>query len=104
MTVAFKRLIFCALVLAPRLGLAEALELTVWNRPAVARANERQIWDREKADFESKNPGITIRPISRDYIQQQFVTVMAGGKGPDVVHLWVGALPTLAGQDFLAPL
>lgn len=83
---------------------AEDLELTVWNRPAVARANERQLWDREKAEFEAKNPGTRVRAISRDYIQQQFVTVMAGGKGPDVVHLWVGALPTLAGQGFLAPM
>lgn len=86
------------------LGAAEPIELTVWNRPPVARANERLLFDKEAADFEQKNPGVRIKAISRDYIQQQFVTVMAGGKGPDVVHLWVGALPTLAREDFLSPL
>jgi len=47
---------------------------------------------------------VVVKGVSRDYIQQQFVTVMAGGKGPDVVHVWVGALPTLAREGFLAPL
>jgi multiple sugar transport system substrate-binding protein len=83
---------------------AEDLELTVWNRPPVARAKEQQLWDQEAHDFESQYPGVHVNAISRDYIQQQFVTVMAGGKGPDVVHIWVGALPTLARQGFLAPL
>jgi len=83
---------------------AEPVEITVCNRPAVARVNERSLWDAEAADFEARNPGVKVKAISRDYIQQQFVTVMAGGKGPDVVHLWVGALPTLARQGFLSPL
>jgi len=87
-----------------------ALELTVWNRPPEARAAERTLWDEETQQFadswraESNDPGFTVNAISRDYIQQQFVAVMAGGKGPDVAHVWVGALPTLARQGLLARL
>jgi ABC-type glycerol-3-phosphate transport system substrate-binding protein len=90
-------------------GKLSALTLTVWDRPPVARPQERQIWDAEAADFESSYKSQTgqevhVNGISRQYIQQQFVTVMAGGKGPDVVHVWVGALPTLAREGLLAPM
>lgn len=87
-----------------------ALDLTVWNRPPEARSAERQLWDEEAASFaadwskQSHDPDFKINAIARDYIQQQFVSVMAGGKGPDVAHVWVGALPTLARQGLLAPL
>ena len=77
--------------------------LTVWNQPPEARPAERQLWDQEAAEF-TQSSGVTVKPIARDYVQQQFVSVMAGGKGPDVAHVWVGALPTLARQGLLAPL
>ncbi len=88
---------------------AQALDLTVWNRPPVARPDERDIWDQELASFQESwrrkgGQELNVRAVSREYIQQQFVTVMAGGKGPDVVHLWVGALTTLAKEGFLSPL
>ena len=100
------------LLLALQLSAAAlpALELTVWNRPPQARAAERRLWDEEAGEFavswarESRDPGFRINAISRDYIQQQFVAVMAGGKGPDVAHVWAGALPTLARQGLLARL
>jgi ABC-type glycerol-3-phosphate transport system substrate-binding protein len=82
---------------------AVAVEITVWNQPAEARAAERKLWDEESAAF-SMASGDRVHPISRPYIQQQFVSVMASGKGPDVAHIWVGALPTLARQGLLAPL
>lgn len=91
-----------ALVLAVS-SAACAAELTVWNQPAEARGAERKLWDEEAAAF-SQASGVRIHPISRPYIQQQFVSVMASGKGPDVAHIWVGALPTLARQGLLAPL
>lgn len=81
----------------------DAAAITVWNQPAEARAAERRLWDEEAAAF-SRASGVKVRPISRPYIQQQFVSVMASGKGPDVAHIWVGALPTLARQGLLAPL
>ena len=84
-------------------ALLGAVEITVWNQPPEARASERQLWDEEAAEF-SRASGIQVRPIARPYIQQQFVSVMAGGKGPDVAHVWIGALPTLARQGLLAPL
>jgi multiple sugar transport system substrate-binding protein len=89
-------------ILAAPLG---ALELVVWNQPPEVRPAERQLWDEEAANF-AKTYGqpITVRAISRPFIQQQFVSVMASGKGPDVAHIWVGALPTLARQGLLAPL
>ena len=97
---------FALLSLAPPLA---ALELLVWNQPPEARPAERQLWDEEAADFVQsykgpKGESVTLRPIARPFIQQQFVSVMASGKGPDVAHIWVGALPTLARQGLLAPL
>lgn len=80
-----------------------AVTLTVWNQPPRARPAERQLWDEEAAAY-AQASGNTVRAIARDYVQQQFVSVMAGGKGPDVAHIWVGALPTLARQGLLAPL
>ena len=82
---------------------ARAVEISVWNQPPEARPAERQVWDEESAAF-SQASGIQVRPIARHYIQQQFVSVMAGGKGPDVAHVWVGALPGLAREGLLAPL
>jgi ABC-type glycerol-3-phosphate transport system substrate-binding protein len=93
-------LLWLALAAPATLG---AVSLTVWNQPPEARPAERQLWDQEAAEF-SQASGIEVKPIARDYIQQQFVSVMAGGKGPDVAHVWVGALPTLARQGLLAPL
>jgi multiple sugar transport system substrate-binding protein len=80
-----------------------AAEITVWNQPPEARPAERQVWDEEAAAF-TQASGVQVRPISRHYIQQQFVSVMAGGKGPDVAHVWVGALPALAREGLLAQL
>jgi ABC-type glycerol-3-phosphate transport system substrate-binding protein len=90
------------LALSARLG---ALELVIWNQPPEVRPAERQLWDEEAANFAlAYGKGLTVRAISRPFIQQQFVSVMASGKGPDVAHIWVGALPTLARQGLLAPL
>ncbi len=90
-------------------GAARPLVLTVWNQPPASRPDEREIWMSALRQFEAEYSArihrpFRVHPISREYIQQQFVTVMAGGKGPDVVHIWVGAVPTLARQGFLAPL
>lgn len=98
MTTAFRLLVAC--LLAVPLG---AATLTVWNQPPEAREAERRLWDEEAAAFSAAS-GVRVRAISRPYIQQQFVAVMASGKGPDVAHIWVGALPTLARQGLLAPL
>ena len=86
-----------------------AVELVIWNQPPEARPAERALWDEEAADFaqsyrDASGHPISLRTISRPFIQQQFVSVMASGKGPDVAHIWVGALPTLARQGLLAPL
>jgi multiple sugar transport system substrate-binding protein len=102
--VTLKDLLCIAFILFAVSAPADDIELTVWNRPPVARVNERTLWDAEASGFEAQTPGVHVTAIARDYIQQQFVTVMAGGKGPDVVHVWVGALPTLAREGFLAPL
>ncbi len=101
---------FC--IMLALLATAQAMaksRLTVWNRPGTARMAERGLWDDELEAFsvsqQDKTRGdLFVKAISRNYIQQQFVTVMAGGKGPDVVHVWVGSLSTLARQGFLSPL
>ena len=88
---------------------AQITDLTVWNEPTVSQSNLLGIWNEELAGFEDdyfKETGksIRVKSVARKYIQQQFVTVMAGGKGPDVVKIWVGAVPTLARQGFLLPM
>jgi multiple sugar transport system substrate-binding protein len=88
---------------------AKPLNLVVWNQPPEARPAERALWDEEAQGFEEAahshfSEDVKVVPISRPFIQQQFVSVMASGKGPDVAHIWVGALPTLARQGLLAPL
>lgn len=100
------RLSLTLLALSARLA---AVELVVWNQPPEARPAERKLWDEEAADFvenyrAADGSKVQLRAISRPFIQQQFVSVMASGKGPDVAHIWVGALPTLAREGLLAPL
>ncbi|HEY5039336.1 MAG TPA: sugar ABC transporter substrate-binding protein, partial [bacterium] len=42
--------------------------------------------------------------VEREYQPEEFITVMAGGKGPDLVKVWAGAIQTLASLDFLQPI
>jgi ABC-type glycerol-3-phosphate transport system substrate-binding protein len=89
---------------------AEAGVFSVWNRPPAARAAERKIWDEELADFSATyartigEPTFKVNAVSREYVAQQFVPVMAGGKGPDVAKVRAEALPSLARQGLLASL
>src|SRR5258708_39776655 len=83
---------------------AGVLELVVWNQPPDSQPLEKELWLETAKGFENDYYAKTkirvkIKPISREYIQTQFVTVMAGGKGPDVVHVWVGALATLRSEE-----
>ncbi len=78
--------------------------LTVWNMPPKSLPLDRQLWDETVARFEAANPDIKIEGVERDYQPEEFITVMAGGKGPDVVKVWVGAIQTLANLGFLQPV
>ena len=75
--------------------------LTVWNMPPAADSRQRMIWDEEVKGFEANNPGIKVKGISREYKAQEFVSVMASGKGPDVVRIPVSAIPVMSGYGFL---
>jgi multiple sugar transport system substrate-binding protein len=95
-----------ALLLTPCL---RADELTVWGRPADNDPAERRLFDQEVAGFQasyqaSHGRPIQVRALARRYVQQQFIAAMAGGKGPDVARVWVGAVRTLARLGILAPL
>jgi ABC-type glycerol-3-phosphate transport system substrate-binding protein len=78
--------------------------LTVWNMPPEADAMYKQLWDEAVTNFEKLNPGIRINGISREYKPQEFVSVMASGKGPDIARIPISALPVMARYGFLAPL
>ena len=101
-----------ALILAAALLLAPCLradELTLWGRPADNDPAERRLFDQEVADFQAGYQARHGRPIqvsslARRYVQQQFIAAMAGGKGPDVARVWVGAVRTLARLGILEPL
>lgn len=78
--------------------------LEVWNKPSSRQTKELKLWKETVLRFEQENPEIKIKGIEREFSPQEFVTAMAGGKGPDVMHVWIGMLPTLARQGFIAPL
>lgn len=78
--------------------------ITVWNMPPKSLPLDRQLWEESVAEFEKANPDIKIEGVEREYQPEEFVTVMAGGKGPDVVKVWVGAIQTLANLGFLEPV
>ncbi|MCD4812067.1 sugar ABC transporter substrate-binding protein [bacterium] len=82
----------------------QGLVLEVWNKPPSRQEKERRLWKETVMRFEQENPRIKINGIEREFSPQEFVTVMAGGKGPDVMQVWVGALPILARQGFIAPM
>jgi multiple sugar transport system substrate-binding protein len=80
------------------------VHLTLWNVPPKSLPNDRRIWEETKSRFETANPGIKIEGVEREYRPEEFVTVMASGKGPDLVKVWVGAIQTLASLGFLQPV
>lgn len=80
------------------------LVLEVWNKPPSRLVKERKLWEESILQFEQKHPGIKVRGVERQYAPQEFITAMAGGKGPDVMHVWVGSMATLARQGFIAPV
>jgi|GEM_PF-713340 len=84
----------------PRTGLV----LEVWNKPHSRQAKELKLWKETKLRFEQAYPDIKIKGVEREFSPQEFVTAMAGGKGPDVMHVWVGTLPILARQGFITPV
>lgn len=77
------------------------VHLTVWNMPPKSLPMDRQLWDETVERFEKENPGIRIDGVEREYQPEEFITVMAGGKGPDLVKVWTGAIQTLASLGFL---
>ncbi len=78
--------------------------LTLWDLPPKSLPLDRQVWEETVQRFESANPDIKVEGVERQYQPEEFVTVMAGGKGPDVVKVWVGAIQTLANLGFLEPV
>jgi ABC-type glycerol-3-phosphate transport system substrate-binding protein len=78
--------------------------LTVWNMPSAADKNQLDVWGSETETFEKMFPGVKIKGISREYKPQEFVSVMASGKGPDVAHIPITAIPSMAKYGFLARL
>src|SRR5581483_6231209 len=80
------------------------VHLTLWNVPPKSLPLDRQIWDETVSRFEKENPNIVIEGVEREYQPEEFITVMAGGKGPDLVKVWAGAIQTLASLGFLEPI
>lgn len=78
--------------------------LEVWDVPPKSLPRQRQLWDETVRRFEEQHPDIRILGLERRYSPEEFITVMAGGKGPDVVKVWAGNIHTLASLGFLAPV
>ena len=85
-------------------GDPSVIHLTMWNVPPKSLPLDRQLWDETVDRFEKENPGIQVDGVEREYQPEEFITVMAGGKGPDVVKVWVGAIQSLAALGFLEPV
>jgi ABC-type glycerol-3-phosphate transport system substrate-binding protein len=101
---AFTAAVFIQLLLSFSLSAKENTVLTVWNMPTEADVLYRQVWDENMDSFEADNPGVKIRGISREYKPQEFVSVMASGKGPDVVTIPITAVPVMAKYGFLSKM
>jgi multiple sugar transport system substrate-binding protein len=80
------------------------VHLNMWNVPPKSLPLDRQIWEETVKRFEAENPGIKIDGLEREYQPEEFTAVMAGGKGPDLVKVWVGTIQTLANLGFLEPV
>ncbi len=78
--------------------------LEAWNKPPSRQVKELKLWKETVLRFEQEHPDIKIKGVEREFSPQEFVTAMAGGKGPDVMHVWIGTLPILARQGFIAPM
>ncbi len=83
---------------------SDGLVLEVWNKPPSRQVKERKLWEETVLRFEQENPDIKVNGLELRFSPQEFVTAMAGGKGPDVMHIWIGTLTILARQDFIAPM
>src|SRR6056297_3582493 len=83
---------------------AKAIELSIWNMPPEADKNRRVIWEETVEKFQTRYPKVKVNGISREYKPQEFVSVMASGKGPDIVRIPVTAIPAMAKYGFLAKL
>jgi len=113
-----KNLVLILLLAAAAVGLSQYLyqenhkilqeknivHLTLWNVPPKSLPLDRKIWEDTVARFEAENPAIRVEGVEREYQPEEFITVMAGGKGPDLVKVWVGAIQTLANLGFLEPV
>jgi len=80
------------------------IELSVWNMPVEADVLRGKIWEETVEQFQSQYPNVKINGISREYKPQEFVSVMASGKGPDIVRIPITAIPLMAKYGFLANL
>ncbi|PKL91802.1 MAG: hypothetical protein CVV21_07180 [Candidatus Goldiibacteriota bacterium HGW-Goldbacteria-1] len=99
----FFKIIISAVLLSASFYLY-AEEITVWNMPADADTLQKKVWNEGIKSFENNNADIKVRGISREYKPQEFVSVMASGKGPDVVRIPITAVPIMAKHGFLADL
>jgi ABC-type glycerol-3-phosphate transport system substrate-binding protein len=72
--------------------------------PIDADKLQKKIWDEEVKMFEQFNNTVKINGIAREYKPQEFVSVMASGKGPDIVRIPIAAIPLMAKYGFLAKL
>jgi ABC-type glycerol-3-phosphate transport system substrate-binding protein len=82
----------------------DIIELVVWDMPSEADKMQRQLWDEGIENFNTIYPKVKIKGISREYKPQEFVSVMASGKGPDIVHIPITAIPVMAKYGFLSKL
>ena len=80
------------------------VHLTMWNVPPKSLPLDRQLWEETVGRFEKDNPDIKVDGVEREYQPEEFITVMAGGKGPDLVKVWAGSIQTLASLGFLEPI
>ncbi len=80
------------------------VSIEVWDVPPRSLPLQRKLWEETVRRFEELHPEIRILGVERQYSPEEFITVMAGGKGPDVVKVWAGNIQTLASLGFLAPI
>lgn len=80
-----------------------AQDLTFWSW----RQEDKPTYEKVIKDFESKNPGITVKfeAFASENYATLLTTALAGGTGPDIMQVRAyGAFETVAGANYLLPL
>ncbi|MFZ5816334.1 MAG: extracellular solute-binding protein [Bacillota bacterium] len=81
----------------------EKVEIEYWQYDF---ASKKKLMDELIAEFQQKNPNITVKHVTFPYEQynEKVAATVSAGRGPDVINLYYGWLPLYVDSGYLQPL